>query len=198
MPKVTNFKPSKAPTTRSARKIAKPAKAAPAAKHVKVPAKKVAKKVNDIKKKSADDSDLLEVCLMLDCTASMCSWINRSKETLADILKNIKKDYAGLKVRVAFVGYRDITDRDRFEIFNFSEDLDACTKFIARMSATGGADFPEDVQGGFNKALNLPWTKGSTRQAFHICDAPGHGKDLVEGSGDSYPNGSPDGFKLQN
>jgi molybdenum cofactor biosynthesis enzyme MoaA len=100
---------------------------------------------------------------MLDCTASMRSWIVRSKETLADILKNIKKDYAGLKVRVAFVGYRDITDRDRFEIFNFSEDLDACTRFIAKMNATGGADFPEDVQGGFNKALNLPWTKGSTR-----------------------------------
>jgi hypothetical protein len=46
------------------------------------------------------------------------------------------------------------------------------------MDATGGADLPEDVQGGFNKALNLPWTAGSTRQAFHICDAPGHGKDI--------------------
>jgi len=135
MPKVTSFKPSKAPSTRSTRKIVKPAKVTLVAKKAKAPAKKVAKKVKDIKKRSADDSNLLEVCLMLDCTASMCSWINRSKETLADILKNIKKDYAGLKVRVAFVGYRDITDSNRFEIFNFSEDLDACTKFITKMSA---------------------------------------------------------------
>jgi len=32
-----------------------------------------------------------------------------------------------------------------------------------------------------------------------ICDAPGHGKDIngFEGPGDDFPNGSPDGFKIQ-
>ena len=32
-----------------------------------------------------------------------------------------------------------------------------------------------------------------------ICDAPGHGKDIngFSGFGDDYPNGSPDGFKIQ-
>lgn len=40
------------------------------------------------------------------------------------------------------------------------------------------------------------WTAGSTRQAFLICDAPGHGSDICE-FGDSYPGGSPDGFKIQ-
>jgi hypothetical protein len=74
----------------------------------------------------------LEVCLLLDCTASMSSWIQRSKDTLAGIIQNVKNDYAGLKVRVSFVGYRDIQDRPRFEILEFSEDLDACTKFIAK------------------------------------------------------------------
>ena len=33
--------------------------------------------------------------------------------------------------------------------------------------------------------------------AFHIADAPGHGKDICDEGGDHYPNGSPDGFKLQ-
>jgi hypothetical protein len=50
MPKVTSFKPSKAPTTRSTRKIVKPAKVTLVAKKAKAPAKKVAKKVKDIKK----------------------------------------------------------------------------------------------------------------------------------------------------
>lgn len=60
----------------------------------------------------------------------------------------------------------------------------------------GGADAPEDVQGGFNQALNLEWEPNSAKQLFLICDAPGHGKDICDG-GDSYPNGSPDGYKIQ-
>ena len=55
------------------------------------------------------------MCLMLDCTGSMCSWIQRSKETLTGIIKNVKDEHAGLTVRVAFVGYRDIGDTNRFE-----------------------------------------------------------------------------------
>ena len=78
----------------------------------------------------------------------------------------------------------------------FTNDVEAMKKFISTVRAEGGADFPEDVQGGFNKALNMKWRKGSTKTAFHIADAPGHGKDIRDG-GDSYPNGSPEGFKLQ-
>ena len=68
----------------------------------------------------------------------------------------------------------------------------------------GGGDMPEDVQGGFNKALGLSWQTNSVKSAFHIADAPGHGKDINGASNagmffssDSYPNGSPEGFKLQ-
>lgn len=82
---------------------------------------------------------------MLDCTASMGSWIQRSKETLQGIIQNVKKEHAGLHVRVAFVGYRDIRDQNRFAIHEFSSDLDKVSKFIGTMSAQGGADFPEDV-----------------------------------------------------
>jgi hypothetical protein len=32
--------------------------------------------------------------------------------------------------------------------------------------------------------------------AFHIFDAPGHGKDICPGGGDNYPKGSPDGHKI--
>ena len=66
----------------------------------------------------------------------------------------------------------------------------------------GGGDFPEDVQGGFHKALGMDWLPGSIRSVFHIADAPGHGKDLNDHSvglfgNDRYPDGSPDGHKLQ-
>ena len=89
----------------------------------------------------------------MDCTGSMSSWISRSKDTLKTIINKVKADNEGLTVRVCFVGYRDIGDKKRFEIQPFSEDLDKVKSFISKVQADGGCDFPEDVQGGFNKVF---------------------------------------------
>ena len=188
---------AKAPAKAKATKAA-PAKAAPAKA---APAKKTAAKKQPVAPKKATTTTLkatkiLDLCLVLDCTASMGSWIERSKDTLKTIIENVKQSNPGLTVRASFVGYRDITDYNRFDVKEFTEDLDDVKRFISTMRASGGADFPEDVQGGFNKVLQLDWSKNSTKTCFHIADAPGHGKDICEW-GDSYPAGSPDGFKLQ-
>ena len=125
--------------SKSEPKTTKATKTTPKATPKKAPAKApVVKKVNAKSNKAApmkterstttkQESKCLEVCLLLDETASMMSWIEGSKETIKGIIENIKKDYEGLKVRVSFIGYRDINDKPRFEIFDFSEDLDACT-----------------------------------------------------------------------
>ena len=123
----------------------------------------------------------LDMCLLLDCTASMQTWIERSKDTLQKIIANVKADFKkGLKVRVAFVGYRDVNDARRFEVLDFTQNLDHATKFIASMEATGGDDPAEDVQGGLQQALNLSWDPNTAKQAFLICDAPGHGRDIAD------------------
>ena len=36
----------------------------------------------------------------------------------------------------------------------------------------------------------------SAKRVFHICDAPGHGNDINGGSADHYPEGSPEGLKV--
>jgi len=46
----------------------------------------------------------------------MDEWIDRAKKTLKDIISNVKEGSEGLKVKVSFVGYRDIEDKVRFEI----------------------------------------------------------------------------------
>lgn len=186
--KTTTVKAVKTPKTTKAtpkitKTIAKPKKV------VAIPAK------SDKKTKKDAGSKSLQLCLLCDCTGSMASWIQRSKETLSGIIKNVQSDHAGLTVTVAFVGYRDVQDKPRFEIFEFSEDLDACAKFIGTMKATGGGDAPEDVQGGLQKALEMKWTTDSAKQVFLICDAPGHGKDICDDH-DNHPKGSPDGYKI--
>jgi len=58
--------------------------------------------------KASKSSKVLDLCLLLDCTGSMSSWIQRSKDTLKEIIDNVKADNPELEVRVCFVGYRDI------------------------------------------------------------------------------------------
>lgn len=154
-------------------------------------------KARSQKKESAKSGEnrLLELCLLLDCTGSMASWIQRSKDTLKEIIDSVTAGNPGLEVRVCFVGYRDIRDNPRFSIHEFTDDLEKIKKFISAVNANGGGDFPEDVQGGFHKALGMDWSANSIKQAFHIFDAPGHGKDICP-HGDDYPKGSPDGHKI--
>jgi len=133
----------------------------------------------------------------MDCTSSMQVWIERSKDTLKDIINNVKQSNPELEVRVCFIGYRDIRDDVRFVVQDFSDDIELVKTFISKQVADGGRDWPEDVQGGLNQALKASWSANSIKQAFLIADAPGHGVDI---SGDpvcdEYPKGSPDGFKI--
>lgn len=105
----------------------------------------------------------LDLCLLMDCTSSMQEWIERSKETLHEIINNIKVQSKDLKVRVAFVGYRDISDTERFCVAPFTSDLDKVKNFISKQVADGGRDWPEDVQGGLNQALKLDWQADSIK-----------------------------------
>lgn len=107
--------------------------------------KEASKKVDKEEKKADGGNKILDLCLLLDCTGSMASWIQRSKDTLNEIITSVKDNNPTLKVRVCFVGYRDIQDKPRFSIHEFSEDIEKVKKFIAGVNASGGGDFPEDV-----------------------------------------------------
>ena len=61
----------------------------------------------------------------------MGSWIERSKDTLHQIIDHVKAENEGLMVRVAFVAYRDFTEgAQRFAITDFTDDIDLIKKII--------------------------------------------------------------------
>lgn len=123
MAKATNAKKgaAKAANKKTAAKKAAPA---PAKAAKKVPVKKQSAPIKKAEKSSAKKTDvkaaakssskgaskLLELGLLLDCTSSMSTWIERSKKTLQEIISNVVESCDGLKVRVCFVGYRDHCD----------------------------------------------------------------------------------------
>ena len=86
----------------------------------------------------------------------MGSWINRAKKTLLEIIETVEKECkedGDVKIRVAFIGYRDIGDTDRFSLMPFTNDIKKVRDFIEKQTADGGADCPEDVQGGLKLCL---------------------------------------------
>lgn len=86
----------------------------------------------------------------------MGSWIAKAKETINEIIDKIIKECeedGQLKCRVSFVGYRDICDERRFEVMAFNENIDEVRTFINGVQADGGADLPEDMQGGLKLSL---------------------------------------------
>ena len=147
-------------------KAAKPvAKAAKASKRVvaapvlaKIPSVKLEKSTSlkltkeasvklDRKDSKSGDKKSLDLCLLLDCTGSMASWIQRSKDTLSEIITSVKNSNPDLLVRVAFVGYRDLEIAPRFSLHEFTDKVDDVKKFIAGVTAFSGSspDLPEDV-----------------------------------------------------
>ena len=146
--------PVKAPKKTVAAKAIK--KAPAKAKVAKAKKEVVLKGVTSCRKTAADlaGHKYLDLGLMVDCTSSMCSWIDRAKKTLIEIINNVKASCDGkLVVRVTFVGYRDHCDSDRFAIKGFTEDLEDVKAFIQSTSASGGGDTPEDVVGGMRQCL---------------------------------------------
>ena len=127
------------------RRIKKSSKAAPTKEKTKRQNK--TKRLKKEKEKTeAKFKDSLDLALICDCTGSMGSWMNRAKETLRDIIKNVLEAHKELKVRIAFVGYRDFCDgNNQFAIKDFTENIDEIRNYINSQTPMGGGDMPEDV-----------------------------------------------------
>lgn len=161
--------------------------------------------VNEIFKKVRAARNL-DLCFLVDVTASMESYIAGVKNSIRNIVDKLtsKSEAVGKqsivkKIRLAFVGYRDFGDKPQFAIFPFNHSVNQFHKFCESVKAFGGDDAPEDVFGGLFKALwQLSWKKdGWTRMLFHIADCPCHGREFhsYPVGLDFYPNGDPRGSR---
>ena len=140
----------------------------------------------------------LDIMFICDCTGSMDEWILAVKEELKSIISYIIENNPFVKIKMSFLGYRDIKDKKRFEIKDFTDDFDSLEKFISGIKAEGGGDVPEDIAGALNEAIKLSWRKKSAKFCILIADAPCHGKKYMnkdyEEYKDDYPDGDPNGL----
>lgn len=133
----------------------------------------------------------LQVCFILDCTASMQQWIDAAKEKIVDTLECIHERYPKYKISAAFIGYRDFHDEEQIIKIPFTRDIETLQDLIMDIVAEGGDDDCEDVSGAYRFVNNLEWD-ANVKCAFHITDAPNHGVVYHEKHvDDDYPAGHP-------
>lgn len=128
----------------------------------------------------------------------MDPYIDAAKTQMRSIVDSIGTAFLNrASIRIAVVSYKDHYELGHLQFLDFTESAEEVRQFIDGLIAVGGADYPEDVLGGIQRALNASW-KHQTRCIIHIADAPAHGRtmhDLVDCC-DSYasPGSEPHGL----
>jgi hypothetical protein len=161
------------------------------------------KQNQELTQKLKNDQKSLDLCIVLDITASMGPWLKSAQETILQVFDGALNLAQGGIVRVAFVGYRDHYLERHFEFLDFKilkigEELIEMKDHIQKLEAkTIGSpvDGPEDVTGALNKVKGLSWGS-STKLIFHVGDDPCHGIKYhnYEKKGDNFPDGDPNGL----
>jgi hypothetical protein len=135
----------------------------------------------------------MDVCIGMDVTGSMGTWINASRETVIDAVNELRTNFPSCTFRLSFVGYRDFGDEEQFVVIPFTEQIETVQQQIEDIYASGGNDTPEDVAGALEKITGLEWT-GQKKLIFFVSDAPPHGTEYHPITmGDRFPEGDPNG-----
>jgi hypothetical protein len=150
--------------------------------------------------KDRENYNGLDICFILDVTASMSSYIEGSKESIKTIIEDAQKSLKEMQkdedsLQFAIVAYRDHPPQDSSfvtKISNFN-NAKATLDFLQSLSADGGGDCAEAVMDGLYDALyNVEWRANSEKFVFLLLDAPPHGTRFGSSS-DGFPDGCPCG-----
>lgn len=143
---------------------------------------------------------LLEIVIVLDCTASMGPSMRTVKNSLLELTKKLQCYFvngAGDNLLIGFVGYRDHHDTTPLVKFPLTSNVNRLQQLIQKLKPEGGGDEPENVAGGFAAAAEMFGTHGNDSTAVqllvHIADAPCHGTQYhdLNYSEDNFPQGDP-------
>lgn len=118
----------------------------------------------------------LDILFLLDSTGSMTDEITQLIDNIRVISAQIDALPAQPDVRFALVTYRDRGDAYVTQVFDFTPDIDAFAATLSQVSASGGGDYPEDLNEALWQTIHQPtWRLGSSVSLiFLVADAPPH------------------------
>ncbi len=117
----------------------------------------------------------LDILFIFDTTGSMGEEIQRLKKTIELINMNLSSISSKPEVRFGMVLYKDRGDDYVTKVVPLTGDLEAFQKELENVSASGGGDYPEDLQSALEDAVKkINWNRKGIRLSFIITDAPPH------------------------
>ena len=81
----------------------------------------------------------LDIMFIMDITGSMGMWLQEAKTNITNIITEITENNPCSKIRIGFVGYRDITDETKpvgqYVSLDFTENVEQVKAFISEKSS---------------------------------------------------------------
>src|SRR6478609_10649452 len=119
----------------------------------------------------------IEVCFVLDTTASMGGLIEGAKQKIWSIANEMISAKPTPALKLGLIGYRDRGDEYVVKSFNLTDDIDAIYGHLREFQAGGGGDTPESVNEALAEAIHkMPWSSDNKvlKIIFLVGDAPPH------------------------
>jgi hypothetical protein len=139
--------------------------------------------------RSVSAAESVDLAFVIDATGSMLKHIQNVKRSIRSIVTKCRRTHSSLRLRLAVVAYRDLSDAVPVEVLDFCSSVERFESFLTSLRAVGGGDTPEDMATGIFHANRLSWAH-PTRLVFVVTDAPCHGVEF-HGFDDDYPFGTP-------
>jgi hypothetical protein len=117
---------------------------------------------------------VLDLGFVIDVTGSMGDELRYVNREIASIVQRIERDAPGVRVRLSATFYRDRVDEAVVQQIPFTTNVQGFAAAMQNVYATGGGDYPEDMNAGLDAALNrLAWSDGAAvRVLVLVADAP--------------------------
>ena len=117
----------------------------------------------------------LDLVFMVDATGSMGDEIAKLKSSMRAMSQQISQLPGQPDICYGLVAYRDRGDAFITRTHDFTDDLGAFQRMLARVQAGGGGDTPEALNEALHEVVhNLNWRTGAARMVVMVADAPPH------------------------
>jgi len=115
----------------------------------------------------------LELMFAIDATGSMEDELRYVNDEVGGIAERLGEALPNVRVRVGATFYRDRMDDQPIERIAMTSDVGAFTRRMQSIFASGGGDYPEDMNSGLEAVLEQrTWPEDAARVVVLIADAP--------------------------
>ncbi len=123
---------------------------------------------------TAGAPQVLDLGFLIDVTGSMEDELRYVNSEIGQIVQEVGRAAPETTVRVGATFYRDRTDRHVVQQIPFTTDVAGFAAAMRSIRASGGGDYPEDMNAGLEAAMGrLDWTEGNAvRVLVIVSDAP--------------------------